>query len=121
MSDALEIESLAKRRLADEYDAAQDRGEIRGANTGRSASALEAPNAEEIGLSHKEIYEARIIRDAEAADPGVTRRALLKRGDEPSERLLDRGLPQSTLQFLDAALQSIDACDSVAGVDVGNV
>ncbi len=27
-ADALEIESLAKRRLADEYDAAQDRGEV---------------------------------------------------------------------------------------------
>jgi len=43
-ADALEIESLAKRRLADEYYAAQDRGEVRGANTGRSVSALETPS-----------------------------------------------------------------------------
>jgi hypothetical protein len=28
-ADALEIEVMAKRRLADEYDAAQDRGELR--------------------------------------------------------------------------------------------
>lgn len=28
-ADALEIESLAKRRLADEYDAAQERGEVK--------------------------------------------------------------------------------------------
>jgi hypothetical protein len=27
-ADALEIEAQAKRRLADEYDAAQDRGEV---------------------------------------------------------------------------------------------
>ena len=28
-ADALEIEALAKRRLADEYDAPQERGELR--------------------------------------------------------------------------------------------
>ncbi len=32
-ADALEIEAMAKRRLADEYDAAQERGEV-GQQTG---------------------------------------------------------------------------------------
>jgi hypothetical protein len=87
-ADALEIEAGAKRRLADEYDAAQERGEIRTANAGRSTSALEAPSAADIGLTHKDIHEARTIRDAEAADPGIVRRALdekLAAGEEPTK------------------------------------
>ena len=77
-ADALEIESLAKRRLADEYDAAQERGEIAtagGERSGREQSPL-APTAADIGVSRKDIHDARTIRDAEQADPGVTRRAL---------------------------------------------
>ncbi|MBX7483921.1 hypothetical protein [Qipengyuania qiaonensis] len=74
-ADALEIESLAKRRLADEYDAAQERGEVRSANE-RTASNAEAVGVAELGISHKEIHEARQLRDAEAADPGVVRRML---------------------------------------------
>ena len=35
-ADALEIEALAKRRLADEYDAAQERGEVATGREGRS-------------------------------------------------------------------------------------
>ena len=35
-ADALEIEAAAKRRLADEYDAAQERGEIAGHSGGRN-------------------------------------------------------------------------------------
>lgn len=92
-ADALEIESMAKRRLADEYDAAQERGEVRLPNTGRSTSALEAPSAADIGLTHKEIHEARQIRDAERADPGVIRRTLdtmLDSGREPSKAAVRR-------------------------------
>ena len=40
--------SQAKRRLSDEYDAAQARATVAG-----------------LGLSHKEIHEARLIRDAD--------------------------------------------------------
>lgn len=65
--DALKIEATAKRRLADEYDAAQERGEVRPANAGRSASASEAPSVADIGLTHKDIHEARQIRDAGAS------------------------------------------------------
>lgn len=92
-ADALEIESMAKRRLADEYDAAQERGEVRVANTGRSASALEAPSAADIGLTHKEIHDARQIRDAERANPGVIRRTLdtmLGEGREPTKAAVRR-------------------------------
>lgn len=66
---------------------------MRAANQGRSASALEAPSVSDIGLTHKEVHEARQIRDAEKADPGVTRRTLdeiVERGEEPTKAKLTR-------------------------------
>lgn len=92
-ANALNIEARAKMRLAEEYDAAQERGEVRAANTGRSASALEAPNVSAIGLTHKDIHDARQIRDAEKADPGITKRTLdgmVERGEEPTKAALNR-------------------------------
>lgn len=68
-SGALEIITLAQRRLADEYDTAQERGEVRGSRE-RTASSPEAVGVTDLGLSHKDIHEARIIRDAERAEPG---------------------------------------------------
>jgi hypothetical protein len=62
-------------RGADEYEAAQERGEVRGANE-RTASNLEAVGTAEIGLSHKETHKARILRDAELIEPGIVRRTL---------------------------------------------
>lgn len=90
-ADALEIESLAKRRLADEYDAAQDRGEVAG--QGKPSKPEGFVTAADIGLTHKDVHEARAVRDAEAADPGVTRRALdgmIERGEEPTKAALRR-------------------------------
>jgi hypothetical protein len=60
------IKALAKRRLADEYDAAQERGEVVGPADRRSNSRPEAnkATASDIGLTHKEIHEARQVRDA---------------------------------------------------------
>jgi hypothetical protein len=90
-ADALEIESMAKRRLADEYDAAQDRGEVRKA--GNSSQAEELIAAADIGLSHKEIHEARQIRDAEEVDPGIVRRTLdrlISSGEEPTKAAVRR-------------------------------
>jgi len=75
-ADALDIEAQAKRRLADEYDAAQARGEIRGAGKPKSSRSEELSGAADVGLTHKEIHEARQIRDAEARDPGVVRRTV---------------------------------------------
>jgi hypothetical protein len=78
----------AKRRLADEYDAAQERGEIKSVGKPNSSNSEELAGAADIGLTHKDIHEARIIRDAEVADPGIVRRALdekLALGEEPTK------------------------------------
>jgi hypothetical protein len=53
----------AKRRLADEYDAAQERGEV--ASQGKPSGAEGLATTADIGLTHKDIHEARVIRDAE--------------------------------------------------------
>jgi hypothetical protein len=69
-------ESAAKRRLADEYGAAQERGEVgkRGDFGGVTSRGEHTPTVADIGLPHKEVHEARQIRDAEEANPGVVRR-----------------------------------------------
>jgi len=95
---ALEIESQAKHRLADEYSTAQLRGEVaRHGGTRRSKVSggnLEpVPTASDLGLSKKELHDARLIRDAEVADPGIVRRTLderLARGEEPTRAALRR-------------------------------
>jgi hypothetical protein len=93
MADALMIEQQAQHRLAEEYDAAQERGD---AATHSSGNPQIVPNrddlkrpatAADLGLTHKQIYEARLIRDAEKADPGFVRRVLeekIKAGGEPT-------------------------------------
>lgn len=75
-ADALEIEVGAKRRIADEYDAAQERGEVKSVGNPNYSQAEKLPSASEIGLTPKEIHEARTIRDAEEADPGIVRRVV---------------------------------------------
>jgi hypothetical protein len=89
-ADALEIEAAAKRRLADEYDAAQARGEVAGlgANQHRDEGVVVSNT---LGLRRDQIHEARRLRDAEAADPGIVRRTLdekLELGEEPSRAAL---------------------------------
>lgn len=66
----------SKRRLADEYDAAQARGEVQGhgGQGKRDVPAGNIPAVTDLGLTRKAIHEARQLRDAEAADPGVIRR-----------------------------------------------
>ena len=89
-ADALEIEAMAKRRLADEYDAAQERGEV--ATVGQPSIVPvgndKPATAADLGLTRKDIHEARQIRDAERDDPGIVRRVLderLERGEEPTK------------------------------------
>ena len=88
--DALLIESQAKMRLADEYDAAQERGEVSGPGgerSGREHSPAPATSAD-LGLTRKDVHEARQVRDAEAAEPGIVRRAVDHRvaaGQEPTK------------------------------------
>ncbi len=96
-ADAAEIEFLCKRRLADEYDAAQERGE---ASTGGRPKTVPEQNgftADAAGLSRKDIHEARQIRDAEKAEPGIVRRTLdsmIERGEEPTKAAVKREVMQ---------------------------
>lgn len=79
-ADALEIEARAKRRLADEYDAAQDRGEIASGSVRTdivpNGNDVRPATAAEIGLTRQQVHEARKIRDAEEAEPGIVRKVL---------------------------------------------
>ena len=93
-ADALEIEAGAKRRLADEYDAAQERGEVAKAGDNQHNKQV-VPNGNDLGLSRKIIHEAREIRDAEKADPGIVRRTLdeaLDEGEEPTRAKVKRAV-----------------------------
>jgi hypothetical protein len=66
-ADALEIEAPAKRRLAYEYDAAQERGEVATSRDGGRRSKLERlPSAADVCLSRSEITKPD-FRDAEGA------------------------------------------------------
>lgn len=105
---ALEIEARAKHRLADEYDAAQARGEAVGARGGQGRSVPDGngsppATAAELGLSRKDIYEARLVRDAEAAEPGIVRRTLdetLARGAEPTKTALREMVVEAAMRGL---------------------
>jgi hypothetical protein len=97
-ADALEIESLAKRRLASEYDAAQECGEVQKDGRPKTVSdgnGFTPVTAADLGLSRKAIHDARLLRDAEQADPGIVRRTLderLARGEEPTRAALKRAV-----------------------------
>ncbi|GGB63002.1 hypothetical protein GCM10011316_38620 [Roseibium aquae] len=57
-------------RLAEEYDAAQERGEVKG--HGHKSDVPDwnnTPSAAELGLRRKDIHEGRKIRDAEREKP----------------------------------------------------
>lgn len=106
-ADALEIEAMAKRRLADEYDAAQVRGEVR-TQGGDQNSKAEVCSVADIGLSHKDIHEARQIRDAEEAHPGVVRRTLddrLKAGEEPTKAAVRTAISRRRPQLSESGKQ----------------
>ena len=95
-ANALAIRARAEMRLAEEYDAAQERGEV--SKGGGRPDCVADPNAvpataPDLGLSHKDIHNFRKRRDREQADPGATRRALdslIERGEEPTSAALDR-------------------------------
>lgn len=76
-ADALAIESSAHRRLADEYDGAQENEEV--ARPGRPKKVTDEdfkPTLRNIGLSKQQIHKARRVRDAELADPGIVERTV---------------------------------------------
>jgi len=102
-ADALEIEAAAKRRLADEYDAAQARGEVTGLGTNQHREeGVVVSNT--LGLRRDQIHDARLIRDAEQADPGIVRRTLnekLERGEEPTRSAVRRAAEDRLQRSLD--------------------
>ena len=90
---ALAIRARAEMRLAEEYDDAQDRGEVakNGGDRVSSFDAAKSATAADLGLRPDEIHEARKFRDAERADPGVIHRAIegmIERGEEPTRAAL---------------------------------
>lgn len=96
-ASALEIEAQAKRKLADEYDAAQERGEV--AKHGRPEKVvshdLNKPTLEDVGFSKQQIHEARLVRDAENADPGIVQRTVdeaVSAGEEPTRAKVRRAV-----------------------------
>jgi hypothetical protein len=91
MGDALIIEARAKCRLADEYDAAQARGEVQKPGGDHTSSNVlkqnNAPTVEDIGLTRKQVHEARNVRDAEERQPGTVRKIVeekLQAGEAPT-------------------------------------
>ena len=105
-ADALEIEAQAKRRLADEYDSAQELGDVQAHGRPKNlpdGKDFQPVTAADLGLSHKDIHEARVLRDAENADPGVVRRTLderLARGEEPTRTALRKMVVDAAMRGL---------------------
>lgn len=99
---SLAIRARAEMRLAEEYDAAQERGEVAGHGGGRNFKVaddnVETATAADLGLRRDEIHEARRMRDAEAADPGAVQRAIdgmIERGEEPTRAALRREISEA--------------------------
>ena len=103
-ADALEIEAAAKRRLADEYDAAQARGEVAKRGWESGVEKRNITTSADLGLRRDQIHDARLIRDAEIADPGIVRRTLderLERGVEPTRSAVRRAAEDRLQRSLD--------------------
>jgi hypothetical protein len=109
-ADALEIDTAARRRLADEYDAAQARGEVHGHGGARNSKVatpdLEKPTIKQLGLTKQQIEQDRTLRDAEARAPGVTKRAveaMLDARREPTRAGLKRAIAAVVIYGASAA------------------
>jgi hypothetical protein len=89
---ALAIRARAEMRLAEEYDAAQERGEVAslGANQHRDEGVVDANT---LNIRRDEIHGARQTLAAEKQEPGIIQRTLdgmLARGEEPTRAALNR-------------------------------
>lgn len=94
---ALSIRARAEMRLAEEYDAAQERGEVARGTEGRGLGVArdnaQIATAADLGLRRDEIHEARQFLKAEQAEPGVIERTvaeIVERGEEPTRAALRR-------------------------------
>lgn len=108
-ADALEIEAQAKRRLADEFDAAQQRGEVQTPGGNRRIIVPDGnnvPKVEDLGLSRKEIHDARHVRDAIVKDPKIVKAALdelVQAGDPVTRTALKRAIAPVSKAIKDEA------------------
>jgi len=99
---ALAMRARAEMRLADEYDDAQERGEVAGHGGDKVSNVAKSnvvPAAADLGLRRDEIHEARRFRDAERADPGIIERTvndMVDRGEEPTRAALRREVVERT-------------------------
>jgi hypothetical protein len=102
-ADALRIEAMADQRLAAEYEAAQERGEVQKAGGDRRSINVphennDPPTVEQIGLTRKQVHEARQVRDAEIAVPGVVERTVeeaVANGEEPTRAKVRRAVREA--------------------------
>lgn len=100
-ANATFIRARAEMRLAEEYDAAQERNEVAKQGAHISEGKMRASDI----LPPKELHEARKFRDAEKAEPGLISRALdamIERGEEPTRaalkrEVIDRPAPQKVM------------------------
>lgn len=113
---ALEIEAKAKSRLADEYDAAQERGEVQTVGGDRKTIVPERnndpPTVADLGITRKQIHDARRIRDAERERPGVvhdTLAGLAEKGEEPSRANLNRVIRDISANLKEKAAENMDS------------
>jgi hypothetical protein len=80
-------------RLADEYDDAQERGDVQkrgGDRTTIIPNGNNAPAVSDLGISSKVIFESRQLRDAERERPGVigeTLEQIVESGAELGDRI----------------------------------
>jgi hypothetical protein len=97
-ADALTIEAQAKCRLADEYDAAQARGEINSHGGNRKTDDFKFENSKLEEIKPIELHEARLTRDAEVAEPGIIQRtvdAAVAAGEEPTKAKVRRAVKKA--------------------------
>ena len=99
-ADALKIEARAKVRLADEYDLAQSQGDMPKAGRPSTKNLPEENNfsSSDVGTSHKEIHEARQLRDAEERNPGLIETSIeevLQAGREPTKAVVRQAVDQT--------------------------
>lgn len=86
---ALAIRARAEMKLAEEYDAAQERGDISKPGQNISDGNISASEV----MAPKEMFEARRLREAEQEEPGLVQRAIdgmVERGEEPTRAALKR-------------------------------
>lgn len=105
-------------RLAEEYDAAQERGEVRRQADNQHVADPNKLSSSDLGLRRDEIHEARRLRDAERADPGVIQRTvdgMVERGEEPTRAALRRKAIErlNRSHALDHRSSDIPVCSSI--------